>query len=45
MKGMLFIFAIVWLALGAALGSWWNAPAYETCARTHTAEYCYAVLR
>lgn len=34
------VFAITVVAMG-----WWNAPAYETCARTHSQTLCYTVLK
>lgn len=36
--------AAVMFAMMMAIG-WWNAPAYETCARSHSQEFCYTVLK
>lgn len=34
------IAALVFAAIG-----WWNAPAYEACAKSHSQEFCYSVLK
>lgn len=37
--GMTIMFAIL-----AAFG-WYNAPAYKACAKSHSQEFCYTVLK
>ena len=32
-------------ALMFALMGWYNAPAYEACARSHSQSFCYTVLK
>ena len=27
------------------LMGWWNAPAYKACAKSHSQEFCYTVLK
>ena len=36
--------AVVMLFVMLAIG-WWNAPAYEACAKSHSQEFCYTVLK
>jgi hypothetical protein len=39
---------IVVLATAAVtfiLMGWWNAPAYKACAKSHSQEFCYTVLK
>jgi hypothetical protein len=36
--------AALMLALWLAVG-WWNAPAYKACAKSHSQEFCYTVLK
>ena len=33
------------MALMLAAVGWYNAPAYKACAKSHSQEFCYTVLK
>jgi len=47
MKTLLRDLFVMFVTAGTmlALMGWWNAPAYKACAKSHSQEFCYTVLK